>query len=323
MTETTMVSGGKALCRFYVPELGARVGGVYAEGVVDLTAREPEACASIASLLAGAGTGRTAGAAGTAGTTGPLEDVLARYAGIAPDYDYAALDVASSSDAPHLLPPLDAQEVWAAGVTYTRSRQARMEESEASADIYARVYDADRPELFFKGTAARIVGPNDRVAVRPDATWTVPEPELTLLLDRRLAVAGYTIGNDLTARDIEAQNPLYLPQAKVWDRCGALGPVVVPAGALDPYDLSISCEIRRAGQSIFTGDIRTGALHRRLDDLATYLGRCATFPSGVFLMTGTGIVPPDDVALQGGDEITISIEGIGVLRNVVAPLEGL
>ena len=315
MTETAMVSGGKSLCRFYVPGLGARVGGVYAEGVVDLTRREPETCASIASLLAGVG---TVGTAGTAGTTGPLEDVLARYAGVAPDYDYEALDVAPSPGAPHLLPPLDAQEVWAAGVTYTRSRQARMEESEASADIYARVYDADRPELFFKGTAARIVGPSDRVAVRPDAAWTVPEPELTLLLDGTLTVVGYTVGNDLTARDIEAQNPLYLPQAKVWGRCGALGPVVVPAAALDPYDLSITCEIRRSGQSIFAGDIRTGALHRRLDDLAAYLGRSATFPSGVFLMTGTGIVPPDNVSLRSGDEILIGIEGIGVLRNVVA-----
>ncbi len=323
MTETVMASGGKALCRFYVPGLGARVGGVYAGGVVDLTRREPESCASIASLLTAAGSVKAAGGPGTAGTTGPLEDVLARYATATPDYDYAALDVAPSPDAPHLLPPLDAQEVWAAGVTYTRSRQARMEESEASADIYARVYDADRPELFFKGTAARIVGPNDRVAVRPDATWTVPEPELTLLLDGTLAVIGYTVGNDLTARDIEARNPLYLPQAKVWDRCGALGPVVVPAGALDPYDLSITCKIRRAGQSIFAGAIHTGALHRRLDDLAAYLGRGATFPSGVFLMTGTGIVPPDDVSLQGGDEITISIEGIGVLRNVVASLEGV
>jgi len=312
MTETALVSGGRALCRFYVPGLGVRVGGVYAQGVVDLTRREPETCASIASLLAGAGTARTAE------TTRPLEDVLARYAGVAPDYDDAALDVAPSPDAPHLLPPLDAQEVWAAGVTYTRSRQARMEESEANADIYARVYDADRPELFFKGTAARIVGPNDRVAVRPDATWTVPEPELTLLLDGALQVVGYTIGNDLTARDIEAQNPLYLPQAKVWDRCGALGPVIVPAGALDPYDLSITCEIRRAEQPVFAGDIRTAALHRRLDDLAAYLGRCATFPAGVFLMTGTGIVPPDNVSLQSGDEITISIEGIGALRNVVA-----
>jgi 2-dehydro-3-deoxy-D-arabinonate dehydratase len=293
----------RALCRFYVPGAGARLGGVYAGRVVDLTAREPALCASLAALLSA--------------PPGTLDDVLERYAGAAPDFDYAALDRAPVPDAAHLLAPIDAQEVWAAGVTYTRSREARMEESQASADVYARVYDAARPELFFKATAARVAGPNAAVVARADAAWTVPEPELTLLLDERLAIVGYTIGDDLTARDIEGQNPLYQPQAKVYDRGCALGPFVVPAGALDPYALAIRCEIWRQGRALFEGTTSTAMLHRRLDDLVAYLGRHNQFPAGAYLMTGTGIVPPDDVALRSGDEIVITIQGLGTLRNVV------
>lgn len=298
-----MAVAGPALCRFFAPGVGVRLGGVYDGGVVDLTAREPEVWASFASLLS------------TPALS--LGDILARYAGVTPDYAYADLDRAPAPDAPHLLAPIDGQEVWAAGVTYTRSREARMGESEASADVYARVYDAERPELFFKATASRVVGPNDRVAARRDASWSVPEPELTLLLDAGLRVVGYTIGDDVTARDIEGRNPLYLPQAKVYGRCCALGPVVVPAGALDPYTLDITCRIARDGRELFTGQTNTGQLHRRLDDLVAYLGRCDTFPSGAFLMTGTGIVPPDDVSLQDGDVIEIVIAGLGTLRNTV------
>ncbi len=303
MTETGMDMAGPALCRFFAPGVGARLGGVYDGGVVDLTAREPEVCASLAALLAAPGLS--------------LGDVLARYADSAPDYAYVELDRAPAPDAPHLLAPIDDQEVWAAGVTYTRSREARMGESAASADVYARVYDAERPELFFKATASRVVGPNDRVAARPDAAWSVPEPELTLLLDASLRVAGYTIGDDVTARDIEGRNPLYLPQAKVYGRCCALGPVIVPAGALDPYTLDITCRIARGGHDLFVGGTNTDQLHRRLDDLVAYLGRCDTFPSGAFLMTGTGIVPPDDVSLQNGDVVEIAISGLGTLRNTV------
>jgi 2-dehydro-3-deoxy-D-arabinonate dehydratase len=192
-----------------------------------------------------------------------------------------------------------------------------MAESEASADVYARVYDAERPELFFKATPARVAGPHAAVVARTDAAWTVPEPELTLLLDARLAVVGYTIGDDLTARDIEGQNPLYLPQAKIYDRGCALGPLVVPADALDPYALDIRCEIRRRGRPLYEGTTNTGALHRRLDTLVAYLGRHNQFPAGAYLMTGTSLVPPDDVALRSGDEIVIIIAGLGTLRNVV------
>ncbi len=303
MTETGMDIAGPALCRFFAPGTGVRLGGVYGDGVVDLTAREPEICASLTALLAAPGL--------------LLGDVLARHAGAAPDYAYAELDRAPSPGAPRLLAPIDGQEVWAAGVTYTRSREARMGESAASADVYAHVYDAERPELFFKATASRVVGPNDRVAARPDAAWSVPEPELTLLLDANLRVAGYTIGDDVTARDIEGRNPLYLPQAKVYRRCCALGPVIVPTGALDPYKLDITCRIARDGHELFAGRTNTDQLHRRLDDLVAYLGRCDTFPSGAYLMTGTGIVPPDDVSLQDGDVVAIAISGLGTLRNTV------
>ena len=303
MNEVNETVPARALCRCYVPGVGARLGGVYAGRVVDLTAREPALCASLAALLSA--------------PSGALDDVLRRYAGAAADFDYAALDRAPALDVPHLLAPIDTQEVWAAGVTYTRSREARVGESEASADVYARVYDAERPELFFKATAARVAGPNAAVVARSDAAWTVPEPELTLLLDARLAVAGYTIGDDLTARDIEGQNPLYLPQAKVYDRGCALGPLVVPADALDPYALAIRCEIRRQGRVLFEGTTNTGVLHRRLDTLVIYLGRHNQFPAGTYLMSGTGIVPPDDVALRSGDEVVTTIQGIGTLRNVV------
>lgn len=303
MSENAESGPAQALCRFHLPGTGARLGGVYDGGVVDLTAREGGLCSSLTALLAG--------------PEGALAGVLARHAGAAPDYQFSALDRAPAADVVHLLAPIDGQEVWAAGVTYTRSRQARMDESEASADVYARVYDAERPELFFKATPSRVAGPNAPVVARSDATWTVPEPELTLLLDARLGVAGYTVGNDLTARDIEARNPLYLPQAKVYDRCCAVGPVVVPAGALDPYALEIVCTITRQGHMLFQSSTSTSELHRRLDDLVAFLGRHNTFPAGAYLMTGTGIVPPDNVSLQSGDEIVISMTGIGILRNTV------
>src|SRR5689334_15467159 len=184
MTEVAKGGPARAFCRFHTPGAGVRLGAVYGSGAVDLTAREPEVGTSLAALLSGA--------------AGTLDAVLQRHAGAPADYTYAQLDRAPLPDAPHLLAPLDAQEVWAAGVTYTRSREARMEESEASADVYARVYDAERPELFFKATPSRVAGPHAPVAVRADSTWTVPEPELTVLLDAGLAIVGYTVGNDLT-----------------------------------------------------------------------------------------------------------------------------
>ena len=304
MTESNADAPARSLCRFHLPGTGARLGGVFAGGVVDLTTREPVLCATLWQLMAA--------------PTGTFVEVLERHAHVAPDYHFDELDRAPAPDAPHLLPPIDRQEVWAAGVTYTRSREARMEESDASADVYGRVYDAERPELFFKATPERVSGPNATVAVRADSAWSVPEPELTLLVNSSLQIVGYTVGDDLTARDIEGQNPLYLPQAKMFDRCAALGPVVVPADWVDPYQLDIRCEIRRGVETIFAASTSTGQLHRRLEHLVAYLGRHNSFPAGAYLMTGTGIVPPDDVALGSGDAILISIVGIGTLRNRVA-----
>ncbi len=221
---------------------------------------------------------------------------------------------------PRLLAPIDAQEVWACGVTYEMSREARMRESEEPT-IYGRVYDSTRPEVFFKATPHRVVGHLDAVGIRADSTWNVPEPELTLLVTPQMHIIGFTTGNDMSSRDIEGQNPLYLPQAKVYDRCCALGPWVrLATEDLDPLRLDIRCDIRRAGRVVFSGQTQTSNLHRPLEGMTRYLGRCNVFPEGVFLMTGTGIVPPDTFTLTAGDEISITIEGIGTLTNSVTEL---
>ncbi|TWT58549.1 Fumarylacetoacetate (FAA) hydrolase family protein [Thalassoglobus neptunius] len=216
------------------------------------------------------------------------------------------------------LAPVDNQETWAAGVTYKRSQVARMEESETGASHYDRVYDADRPELFFKATPNRIVSPGEAVRVRYDSNWSVPEPEFTLVLNPQLKIVGYTIGNDMSARDIEGENPLYLPQAKVYRQCCSLGPVVRLADSeLDLKSTTVELIIRRGGESVFKGETDLGQLHRKLDELADWLGREDDFPNGAFLLTGTGIVPDDNFTLEDGDEISISIAGIGSLENSV------
>jgi 2-dehydro-3-deoxy-D-arabinonate dehydratase len=218
--------------------------------------------------------------------------------------------------------PIDRQEVWAAGVTYSRSRDARMEES-SQKDVYDRVYDADRPELFLKATPNRVSGPGEPVAIRSDSSWDVPEPELALCVNARGELVGYTIGNDVSSRTIEGDNPLYLPQAKVYSQCAALGPVVATVDELpDASNLEIQLIIRRNGQELFTGSTGTSQMHRTLSDLMTYLLRNNEFPAGVFLMTGTGIVPPSEFTLQDGDEVTIRIEHIGSLVNPVVRLAG-
>jgi 2-dehydro-3-deoxy-D-arabinonate dehydratase len=232
-------------------------------------------------------------------------------------------------DAPHgdvpltaatLKAPIDRQEVWAAGVTYLRSRDARMEES-SQRDVYDRVYDADRPELFLKATANRVSGPGEAIAIRGDSGWDVPEPELAILVNAHGELVGYTIGNDVSSRSIEGENPLYLPQAKVYSRCAALGPAVVMVDELpDVSNLEIQLTIRRDGRQLFQDSTATSQLHRSLSDLMAYLLRDNEFPAGVFLMTGTGIVPPSEFTLQDGDEVTIQVEGIGSLVNPVVRL---
>jgi 2-dehydro-3-deoxy-D-arabinonate dehydratase len=217
-----------------------------------------------------------------------------------------------------LLPPLDHQEVWAAGVTYKRSREARERESAGAARFYDLVYTAARPELFFKATARRVVGPGDHVRIRQDAKWSVPEPELALVVSPALKIVGYTIGNDMSSRDIEGENPLYLPQAKVYNGSCSVGPVITLAGRLPtPEETTICLVIERSGAVAFDGSTTLAAMARSFEDLVSWLGRDNSFPDGVILLTGTGVVPPDSFTLQSGDRIRIEVTGIGTLENIV------
>lgn len=216
--------------------------------------------------------------------------------------------------------PIGKQEVWASGVTYLRSRNARMEESKKSGgdNFYDRVYDAERPELFFKATAERVVGPGEAVRIRQDSNWNVPEPELTLFITSAGKIVGYTCGNDMSSRSIEGENPLYLPQAKSYDGSAALGPCLyVPEAPITP-DTQIRLDIIRDDQAVFTGRIAIDQMKRQHTELVSFLFRECSFANGCYLMTGTGIVPPDDFTLQVGDEVRITIDGIGTLTNVVA-----
>jgi 2-dehydro-3-deoxy-D-arabinonate dehydratase len=216
-----------------------------------------------------------------------------------------------------LLPPIDAQEVWASGVTYLRSKVARMDESKKSADIYDRVYDAERPELFFKAAASRVAGHGMPIRIRRDSTWNVPEPELVLVLSSIGDIVGTTIGNDMSSRSIEGENPLYLPQAKIYDGSCALGPAIdLHEG--EPRARRILITIGRGGKPVFNGEISTSQMKRKAVDLTQWLFRELQFPAGAFLFTGTGIVPPNDFTLNEGDVVTITIEGIGTLENTVA-----
>ena len=244
-------------------------------------------------------------------------DLLARLAAVDP----ARLPAHPlAPDGARVLAPLQSQEVWAAGVTYVRSREARTEEA-VTKDVYQRVYEAARPELFFKGMASRVVAPGAAVAIRGDSTWDVPEPELALVLNTALEIVGYTVGNDVSSRSIEGENPLYLPQAKVYRDCCSLGPAITLAtGDVEPRALEITMTISRAGKHVFEGATSTAELHRTLDDLAAYLGRYNVFPHGAILLTGTGLVPPSDFTLHDGDEVAITIGSIGTLHNPVRRL---
>lgn len=218
-----------------------------------------------------------------------------------------------------LLPPVDGRmEVWAAGVTYRRSREARVEESERSSNVYEQVYEADRPELFFKSAAWRVTGHGGTVAIRADSELNVPEPELALVLNRDGEIAGYTVCDDMSSRSIEGENPLYLPQAKIYLGACAVGPAIRPAWEVpDPYALDIELTIRRAGSAVWSGKASTSELHRRLDELAAYLYREDVFPDGAVLSTGTSLVPEMDFVLAPGDEISIAISEIGTLTSTV------
>ena len=218
-----------------------------------------------------------------------------------------------------LMTPVESQEVWAAGVTYLRSKQARMVESEFSADAYDHVYEAARPEIFFKSMPEKVVSPGDAVGIRSDARWNVPEPELALVITASARIVGFTIGNDMSSRDIEGENLLYLPQAKIYDRSCAVGPwIVLGATEGDVRGWTIQLEICRDGQTVFAGETRANQIKRSFAELVEYLFRSQQFPNGVVLLTGAGVIPPDAFTLAAGDRVRITISGVGTLENPVA-----
>jgi len=254
-----------------------------------------------------------------------LHDVLSRPLAevrqLLRDAPFDRLPVCPHTDAV-LHTPLDAQEVWACGVTYVRSRDARMEES-SEQSVYDRVYGAERPEIFFKATPSRVVGPGQPLAIRPDSTWDVPEPELALVVNAGGEIVGYTIGNDVSSRSIEGENPLYLPQAKMFRDCCSLGPSIALADEIpDVANLAIAMVITRGGSDIFRGESNTNQIARPLAQLVEYLLRANDFPNGAVLLTGTGIVPPSDFTLEAGDVVSITIDGIGTLGNPIYRIGG-
>jgi len=217
-----------------------------------------------------------------------------------------------------LLSPIERQEVWAAGVTYLRSKKARMEESNFSANAYDRAYSAQRPEIFFKSLPEKVVGPGEPVGIRTDAQWNVPEPELALLINSQGTIVGYTIGNDMSSRDIEGENLLYLPQAKIYHRSCAVGPcIVVGSTETVARTWTITLQIYRKGRIIFEGQTTVDQIKRRFEELVSYLCRSQTFPYGAVLLTGTGIVPGENFTLRAEDRVRIEVNGIGVLENTV------
>jgi 2-dehydro-3-deoxy-D-arabinonate dehydratase len=279
------------ICRFLSGDAALRIGLVDDATVVDLT---PARITTLAQVLESA-------------------DPVGLLNGI----DRGALPRFAVSDV-ILRPPIERQEVWAAGVTYLRSKTARMEESDFSATAYDRVYDADRPEIFFKAVAEKVVPTGEAAGIRRDATWSVPEPELALVINSRGQIAGCTIGNDMSSRDIEGENLLYLPQAKVYDRSCALGPWIrLGVAEADARDWTVRSTIIRSGERVFSGETRLGNIKRSFEELVAYLFRSQTFPHGAVLLTGTGIVPPDDFTLLEHDVVEIEIAPIGVLRNSV------
>jgi len=295
------------ICRFYLPPGEVRLGAIQDGMVYDLTSTGHEELISMEALF------RFSARPGV----DLLKRVKEALEALPPIYSFSHLDVAPDPSRPHLLSPVDSQEIWAAGVTYLRSQQARSGESTAPS-VYDMLYDAERPELFLKATPDRVAGANDYICIRSDAKSNSPEPELTLALNPKLDLLGFLVGNDMGARDIEAENPMYLPQAKVFYRSCALGPAITLAQTVEnSSDLNISCVVRRGLEVIFQGEVSTSRLKRSFRELISFLGRDNRFPNGVFLMTGTGIIPPEGFTLLEGDLVEISIEGLGTLRNPV------
>jgi 2-dehydro-3-deoxy-D-arabinonate dehydratase len=302
------------LCQLWTPKEGTRVGVVTPDGVIDITSR----AARVASVLDLIVQGRTAVG---------MERLARRLArGKRPRFALADLDVAPSKRRAHLLAPLDAPEIWGAGITYRRSADYyTAHEGDGhqgrSKGIYDHVYESDRPELFFKATMSRAVGPNAAIAVRRDSTLTAVEPELALVIGAGGAIVAYTVGNDLSAWDIERANPLFLPQSKMFTGCFAFGPVLVTAGEIgDPHTLDLACTIHRGGAVRWRGTVNTGEMRRRCPELVQWLTRDNPIPPGTVLSTGTGILVPDEHALRDGDVVEIALARVGVLRNRVTQL---
>ncbi|MBI5961133.1 MAG: fumarylacetoacetate hydrolase family protein [Chloroflexi bacterium] len=291
------------LVRVFHPDHGVRIGVHCDETVVDVTDRVPTVSAWLQSSI---------------GDIQAAIDMLTVNTDPShPVYPAEIFDNEPSMEVPYWLAPVDQQDIWAAGVTYERSRAARQEEANDGGDVYRRVYDAERPELFFKARGEWVVGHYGKVGIRSDATWNVPEPELALVINPKLEVVGMTVGNDMSSRDIEGENPLYLPQAKIYTASCALGHGIL----LRPIDefphLPIRVEIRRQDTVVFSGEANTEKIRRRMKDLLSYLGHSQEFPHGVVLLTGTGIVPPNEFSLRADDRVQITIDGIGTLVNKV------
>lgn len=280
------------LCKFRDPDGETRVGLLEGEGVRPLGTAEDASNRLLSRLL---------------NAKSPADAIHAT-----PDGDVIPLREVT------LLAPIDEHEIWGAGVTYERSKVARQEESADGGSFYDQVYKADRPELFFKATPSRVVGPGAAIRVRSDSNWCVPEPELALVLSPELKLVGYTVGNDVSARDIEGRNPLYLPQAKMYDACCGLGPCITLAPAMpQASEITIRLTIDRDGAPVFDGSTSIARMARSFAELIGWLGRDNIFPNGAVLLTGTGIVPPDEFTLKQGDTVKIAIDGIGTLENEV------
>ncbi|MCQ3929890.1 MAG: 2-hydroxyhepta-2,4-diene-1,7-dioate isomerase [Chloroflexi bacterium] len=291
------------LVRYFHPNYGPRLGVRSDEKVHDVHSKYPTLTAWLKSSM-----GRVESA---------IEEILQAGRTSLLTFPAAIFENIPAENIPHWLAPIDEQDVWAAGVTYERSKVARQEESQDGGDVYARVYRAERPELFFKARGRWVVGVHAGVGIRSDATWSVPEPELGLVINPAMEMVGFTVGNDMSSRDIEGENPLYLPQAKVYTASCAIGPGILLKSTADWPDTSIHIHIRRGGEVAFEGAVHTSRIKRTIPELVDYLGRSNAYPEGVVLLTGTGVVPPGEFTLQAGDEVQIEIEGIGTLINTV------
>lgn len=290
------------LVRFYQPQKGSRVGVEINELIYDVS----QYCPNITDWLKN--------------SVGRVEDAigdLKEFSQNAPSFSIKDISAGIDAAKAYALPIVEEQDVWAAGVTYERSREARQEESTDGGDVYARVYRAERPELFFKARGRDVVGPFADVGIRFDALWSVPEPELALVLNPALELVGFTVGNDMSSRDIEGENPLYLPQAKVYRASCALGEGMLLSTERSWPEVSIQIRIIRNHEIAFAGETHTSRIRRSIDELVAYLGRCQSFPEGVILMTGTGVVPPAEFTLVADDRVEIEIEKVGRLVNSV------